>query len=301
MLKPIKIDIKKLVKDLDVGAKRLVSTRMVGRYRTVFISKGVEFEEYREYTPQDDAKEIDWKASVRTNKTLMKQYKEERNLNLFFILDTSNNMLFGSSAKLKNEYAASLAASLAYMMFKAGDNFGYALFNSNIKKVSLPSPGKFQFYNLLKSLSEPSNYGGTFNIGDILKFLFNLLEKNTVVMIISDFIGIDRDNEWIDTFRLFSKKFDVIAIMVRDIRDEELPEDTKEILLEDNYSGRTVLIDSSLIRKKYKNYVKKEEENLIKVFSKEQADFLKLTTDKSFIPPIIDFFKRRSARLSMAL
>ncbi len=295
----IKINIEKTIKELEIAVKTLVTTRVIGRYRSVFRGHGLEFEEYRPYTPQDDASDIDWKASIRTNKLLIKQYKEERNLKLFFIIDISESMVFGSTPKLKNEYAAELVASIAYLAQKSRDNFGFALFKDKLTKVVLSSSGNKQFYILLKELSNPLNYGGGFKLKDTLKFLFNILDETTVAIIISDFIGIDEDVGWKETIKLFSQKFDTITIMVRDPRDEKLPEDVGEVIIEDPYSNETLLINSKLLKQKYEDYVKKNEDDIKNFFRKEGIDFLKLTTDKSFVQPLIELFKRRATHLEL--
>ena len=72
-------------------------------YEKVFGGKGREFDSFRKYAPGDDAGLIDWKATMKANTTLIKQYIEERALKIFFIIDVGDNMVFGSGNKLKNE------------------------------------------------------------------------------------------------------------------------------------------------------------------------------------------------------
>ena len=88
-----------------------ISTSILGEYKSVFKGVGLEFEEYRRYEAgHDDAKGIDWKASLRASDLLIKTYIEERNLNIFIAVDVSSSMLLGSSKMLKYEYAANIAA-----------------------------------------------------------------------------------------------------------------------------------------------------------------------------------------------
>jgi len=225
---------------------------------------------------------------------MVREYKEKRNLKIFFIFDTSQSMLFGSTSKLKSEYAAELAASFAYLIQRAGDNFGYALFNNKISKFRLPLKGMQQFYIFLNDLSDLSDWGGGFKLKDTLDYVFNLLEDTAIVIIISDFIGLEKDKGWKEKFKLFTKKFDTIMMMVRDVRDETLPKEKIEITLQDPYSDNSICVNSELIRKRYQEYVSKKEKELKKIFTEAGADFVKLRTDQFFLPLLINLLKKRS-------
>ena len=87
-------------------AKKFVNSGFLGSYTSFFRGRGLEFENYRSYTESDDASFIDWKASLRSNNLLVKEYVEERALNVFLLIDVSSKMFFSSTQKLKNEYAA---------------------------------------------------------------------------------------------------------------------------------------------------------------------------------------------------
>ncbi len=84
MRRYLNVNIPQAIRELEVAIKSLVFTRIVGRYRSIFRGRGLEFDRYSPYTEMDDASRIDWKASVRTNDLLMKEYVEERNLQIFF-------------------------------------------------------------------------------------------------------------------------------------------------------------------------------------------------------------------------
>jgi len=132
-------------------------------YRAVFRGKGLEFDSYRDFEEgSDDASLIDWKASLRANRLLAKSYIEERDLNVYFMLDVSNSMLFGSGNKLKAEYAAEMIVALSRLMVGSGDRVGLIMFSDDIVKIVQPSKSKNQFAIFTKFLSDTSLYGGGF-------------------------------------------------------------------------------------------------------------------------------------------
>ena len=94
--KRLKIEVTPSLKRLDLITKGLVNTRFIGNYASAFKGRGLEFASYRVYTPNDDASLIDWTASSRARKLLVKEFVEERNLNIVFIVDVSSKMMLPS-------------------------------------------------------------------------------------------------------------------------------------------------------------------------------------------------------------
>ena len=287
----LKIDLTKNIKKLEITTRKLVGSGLVGSYKSAFKGRGLEFTNYRDYTQNDDASAIDWKASVRTGKLLIKQYEEERKIDVFFLIDVSSSMVFGSTDKLKNEYAAELAASLAFTILEAGDEVGFGLFNDKMDIISHPTSGKHQFFSLAKALSNPINYGGNYDLDNAIKHLLNFLPSGALLIIISDFIGLKGD--WTHYLKTASGKFDIIAIKITDPRDIKLPAESYNIMLADPYSNKTVVIDPLYAKLEYEQYVTEQKRLLEDSFMKMHIDILDLSTDKSFIQPLINFFMRR--------
>lgn len=293
--KKVQADISPLLRRLEAITLNLIDTPLLGSYRSLFKGVGLEFDSYRDYTKSDDVSRIDWKASARARELLVKEYVEERELNVLFLLDISNSMLFGSIQKLKNEYAVELIASLTYAILEAGDKVGIALFNDNVIKMIHPDNRKTQFYAIIKELLDPNIYGGDCDLEKAIGFVLSYLkERSGLIIIISDFIGLGGD--WVTNLRYLGAKFEVVGIMVRDPRDKTLPEDVGEVMIQDPYSNRSMLIDPKILKVRYEEYVKKQEEEIKGTFLKCRADFINLSTDESFIKDLLAFFERRKAK-----
>lgn len=291
-VKKLRIDVVSLVKTLEIVLKLLVNTQITSRYRSVYKGKGLEFEDYRVYMPDDDASRIDWKASIKANELLIKLFKEERNLNVYIILDTSSHMIFGSTEKLKLEYAAELAASLAYFILEANDKVGLIMANDKIVKMVPPASGKKQFYIILNALTNPEFYGGGKNLSKAIDFVMKISKEKGLIIIISDFI--DFKEEWEKSLKLAKHKFDIICAMIRDPRDEYMPEeDVGQFVLQDPLSNNTILIDPKKIIESYKNYVSVEESKIKEILTKNNIDFVKFSTAESFMKNLIELFIRR--------
>lgn len=290
----LKINLDFSLKRLDLVVKGLVTTKFLGNYPSAFKGQGLEFADYRRYTEGvDDANLIDWKASKRTNDLLVKEYVEERNIEIVFVIDVSHKMLVSSTKKLKAEYIAELVASFGYSMLKAGDSVGIILFSDKIIKFIPPQSGLKQFYSLTENLSNTKNYGGYSDVDKALDFAFKNVSKDSIVILVSDFIYPTISERML---RINARKFDLILMMVRDARDVSLPEGIGEILVSEPYSEDVMLIEPNKIRKEYSRETYSEISKIKGFTTKVGADFLILETDKPFIKPLTAFFKSREAK-----
>ena len=293
MVAELRIDVNSVMRELDLALGLLTESRIVSRYRKIFKGKGMEFEDFRHYTPEDDASRIDWRASKRVNKLLIRRFKEERDMNVFFMVDVSSSMLFGSTEKLKHEYAAELVAALSHFVLESGDRIGLVLFKDKVVKYLEPGKSEGHYFVLLRHLLTPEFYGGKYNLSKALNFLANIVTERSIVFVVSDFIGMEPN--WGKALLASTGMLDGIGIMVRDPRDWKLPPEAGQVVISDPFSNRVVLVDcgDEKARLEYENLVQKEAGMIRETFKKSMWDLLEVSTDEGFVTPILKFLKRR--------
>ncbi len=291
-LKEFKADlIPKGTGKLDIYTKRKVLNEVLaGEWISQLKRRGIEFAGYRAYTVNDDAKLIDWKASLRANKLLVKELEIERAHNIFFLVDVSDSMLFASTKKLKCEYAAEVISSIAFAILRGGDNVGMALFSDRLVEKIYPQVGRRQYYRIVKSLSEPSLYGGNFDFEKAIKYAISFLHMRATIVLVSDFIGLKPN--WKDYIEFLAQRYNVVAIMIRDPRDEEIPESIGQMVIEDVYTKEKMYIDTKEYAKKYNKEAKEEKQKIELVFENLNVPFLELRTDEDFFDKTIMFFRK---------
>ncbi len=282
--------IEDLMMEIDVHVRQLVDVfRFALKYRILFRGSGVEFAGLRDYVPeQDDATRIDWKASLRANKLYIKQYEEERDLDVFILLDCSSSMLFGSQEKLKSEYATIVSGAIAYAAIETGDNVGFGMFSDKVNISFEPESDMTQYYKILRHAVDPQYYGGKCNMGKTLSYMLNMLKPRTILFIISDFIGLDEN--WDDALKMMGGKLDqVVGIMSRDLRDSRLPEGVGYLRLKDPFSDRTVTVDVDKVREPYNYLAKRIEDEIQQDFQDVGLGFVKVYTTEPFVQPLIKY------------
>jgi uncharacterized protein (DUF58 family) len=251
----------------------------------------MEFAGFRQYTYGDDASRIDWNATLRAKEVLVREFEEYKTVNVLFLLDVSESMLWASCRKLKCEFAAELLFNMTLAIIDAGNNVGYVMFSDRIYVKNPPGLGHDIAYRLARDLSNGNNYGGKRDFAKTMALINAFLRQRTLIIIMSDFIGMPQG--WERYIKMFSMRNDLIALMIRDPHDYDLPAAGLQAVVRDPYSDETLLIDLKQYASIFAAEVKAEEAQVARVFEKVQSGFLKLDTTKDPFDPLVLYFRKR--------
>src|SRR6058998_3169597 len=116
------------IKSLQLRAKIIVQGFLTGLHRSPVHGFSVEFSEYRQYTPGDDPRYLDWRLYARSDRYYVKRFEDETNLRCHLVLDTSRSMGYRSIGYSKSEYARTAAATIAYFLSTQRDAVGLVTF-----------------------------------------------------------------------------------------------------------------------------------------------------------------------------
>ena len=261
-------------------------------YRLLFTAKSLDFDGYRDYSTLDDASSIDWKASVRANRTLVRKYKEEEDLKVVFLVDMGENMVLGSKEKLKCEYATELTAALSHFIMGSKDKVGYIFFSNEVIDYVAPGRGDNHYRLAVDILTRPQNYVGGSDIKKAMTYFLEYVHANAAI-IVSDFSSFDES--CIDTLNLMSSKVETIALLVKDPLDKTLPDVSGELVVENPRTGQQVLINPSIAKKGYEKNILKKEAMVREAFASAGVDYAEFMTDQAFVPILAEFLKARIA------
>ncbi len=205
--------IAKIKGNLWIYTKRKTSNILEGAYNSIYKGKSMNFEDLREYVIGDNVKDIDWKASARSNKILIKQYIAEKKHNVLFILDTGKKMLADTrELDSKKEVALLTTGTIAYIVDKHGDSIS-AIYRgkNNIKYF----PFKTGLYNIETILSSYEKEIGTqSNLEQIINYVLRFIKRRMIIFIVTDIDGMSNITE--KTLRKLSLLHDVMFINISD-------------------------------------------------------------------------------------
>jgi uncharacterized protein (DUF58 family) len=278
------------IKQLEIFTRRLLNGTLVGDSRSAIKGTGFEFDQIREYSCGDDIRFIDWKASARNNKLLVKQYVEERNRTIILAVDVSMSSAFGSGIYDKYERIAELASVLALVAQHGKDHVALLLFSDEICEYIPPGNSLHHIHYILQKVLSFTPQKSKTDIAKALKYLLSVKKSNAIVFVISDFI-----DDIVETYLAqAARKYDFIAVRCLDYNEKEIPA-VGFITVEDIETGELVELDA---RGKNKNAMKQflaarlNDQN--KLFRKNGVDFFDVSPDKTdYLVDVIKFFRRR--------
>jgi uncharacterized protein (DUF58 family) len=283
----------KTVRKIQIRTSHMVSDLFAGQYQSVFKGRGMEFAEVRHYIPGDDIRTIDWNVTARTGIPHVKRFVEERELTVMLLVDTSRSTHFGTVKQLKSEMAAELAALFAFSAITNNDKVGLVMFSDQIELSVRPKKGTRHVLRVIREILsfEPRGHGT--NIAAALEHLNHVSKRRCVVFVVSDFL----DEGARLALKLANRRHDVIAVVIDDPRDLELP-DVGLISLEDAESGERLVVDTGdeRVRRAYAaraDTARRERDRMLRSID---VDAITLLTDRPYAEALVRFFRMRERR-----
>ena len=205
---------------------RDVHYRHSGDDRSVYLGRGLDFEEVRPYQRGDEVRDMDWRTTARTGKPYLKIYREEHQPALHIVVDRGASMRFGTRTQLKTTLAARLAAIFAFSAMSSNTCIGGTVWQPG--GFTLPCRnGEEGATRLVRAAIEPcppleeNSLQDAQNFSSMLRQLDTLLPRGSRLVLISDF-GQLQEQDLPVLLRLASHH-ELIALQVLDAAEEKLP------------------------------------------------------------------------------
>ena len=298
------IDYKKARKfgSLELLAKQVVEGFITGLHKSPYHGFSVEFAEHRLYNNGESTKHIDWKLYAKTDKLFIKKYEEETNLRCHFLIDSSSSMLFPNNEPFnKLSFSIDATAALIYLMRGQRDAFGVSLFSDEMDfyapaKSSLPHQ-RYIFSHLEKSLQE--KYASDQKKGTAISKILNrsalLLKKRSLVILFTDFMGLDNLNELNNSIRhLKFNQHEVVVFHVQhDSFENQFDLKNRYYHVVDMETGEKLKLHPREIKKVYQTrrecHIKKLNDLLIQ----HQLDVINVNIEDGFEDVLLQYLVKR--------
>lgn len=290
-------EILKKVRQIEIRTNREVTDVLGGQYHSVFKGRGMEFEEVREYLPGDEVRSIDWNVTARLGHPFVKKFKEERELTVMLVVDVSASGQFGSVRQTKNELAAELAAVLAFSAIRNNDKVGLIMFTDQIEEYIAPKKGRRHVLRVIREILAFQPKGRGTNLTRALDYLNHVQRRRAVTFVLSDF-QVDDEELVRKKLRVAGKRHDVVALSLRDPREEELPV-VGLVELRDAETGERVLVDTfdRNVREGFAAKARARLETLRRLLRSASVDHVEIHCETDYMQPLIKFFRMRERRI----
>ncbi|MCC6361304.1 MAG: DUF58 domain-containing protein [Phycisphaerales bacterium] len=286
----IPAEILKEVRRIQIITAAVVNDVFAGQYHSAFKGLGMEFEEVREYQPGDDVRTIDWNVTARSGRPFVKRFREERELTVMLVVDVSSSQDFGSRTELKRRLVARLGATLAFSAIRNNDKVGLLQFSDRIEQFVPARKGTRHVLRVVRELLLPEARGRGTDIELALEHLDRVLDRRSVVFLISDF----RSGDFTKSLRIVRHRHDLIPVRIFDERETRLPP-VRYIECIDPETGEQMLVDTSsrAFRERFAALADRDRLTLLQTFRRTGLDMIEVETGGSFVEPLTRFFHKR--------
>jgi uncharacterized protein (DUF58 family) len=283
----------KAVRKIQIRTSHLVTDMFAGQYQSVFKGRGMEFAEVRLYQPGDEVRTIDWNVTARTGVPHVKRYAEERELTVMLLVDASASTTFASVRQLKSALAAELGALFAFSAITNNDKVGLVMFSDRIELAVPPRKGTRHVLRVIREVLSLRPQGRGTDLAAALEHLRTVTKRRSVVFVLSDFLDASAER----ALRIAARRHDVIAVVLDDPRERELP-DVGLVELEEAETGERYVVDTSdpRLRKAFAESAAAARVARDRWLHAANVDAIMVSTDRPYTEALLRFFRMRERR-----
>ena len=232
----------RLLHRLEWKIVRRLDGRLQGGYRTPRRGSGLDFDGLRAYVEGDDARHIDWNVTARLDEPQVREFREDRELTSWLVLDRSASMITTGSPRGKQEVLAELALVLARVLGRGGNRVGDVLYDADAARIVPLGTGRNQALRIGRELDRvPAHRASSTTDLSAMLGTVTSLARRCLVVVLSDFIG---TGDWQRPLIRLAHRNEAVAIRIADATDDAIPE-VGLIVVEDAETGEQLLVDSA--------------------------------------------------------
>ena len=283
-------EILKKIKKFEVKIRTAINTNMHGNFHSIFKGSGIEFDDVRAYQYGDDVRVIDWNVSAKGHGTFIKTFHEDKEQFVYFIVDVSASQFIGKEGTQKIDLAKEISSVLALSATKESSLVSLICFSDQKERYIKPGRGLKHVYSIISTLYNLEVKSSKTSLSEAINFAANVIKKKSVVILVSDFI----DNNYDNNLRALARKHDLVVIHLTDRRESVLPR-LGIIPVFDKENKKTVWINTSSFgfRKRTKAQFAEAKEKLENICKQNKANYLQVLTHEDYLAGLIKLFRTR--------
>lgn len=282
------------VRNLSLRARLIVEGMIAGLHKSPYHGFSAEFSEYRAYRQGEPARSIDWRKYAKTDRSYVRLYEDETNLNAHLLIDKSASMAFASGSNMsKFEYARTLAASIAWILIRQRDAVALAAFDEEVVSYLPARSTNIQLKNIIATLDTLTCSAPT-RCGSVINHLAAGIKKRGMTIILSDFLD-DPDDILRGLRHLRFKQQDTLCLWLLDPQECAFS-DKRSWQLRDSETGHTVTLDGRTAAEHLADGMHKHRTTLENGCRELKADFCTVVTSEPFVHALIRVLSSRGRR-----
>jgi uncharacterized protein (DUF58 family) len=284
-----------ILRRLQVPVVRRLEGLLQGDYRSPSRGDGLDLADLREYQFHDDVRRIDWNASARLGETYVRDYLEDREISVWFLLDMSPSMRFEGVSVSKHAVLVEFTTLMCRLLLGRGNRTGAMIFSGRIDRLIPANGGRRQLLHILGEVTNHRPSPGSTDLKQVLRQAASTIRRRSLVFVVSDFISVPG---WEETLTPLAMRHDVVAVRLSDPLEARLP-DLGLLTFQDAETGEQLFVDTHArnFRARFAAAADAREKALRAAFEKSGVDVLELATEDEVMDALMRFADMRKQSL----
>jgi len=258
-----------------------------GDYKSPSRGDGLDLADLREYQFHDDVRRIDWNATARLDVPYVRDYLEDREIPVWFLLDMSPSMMFEGVSISKHTVLMEFSTLMCRLMLGRGNRAGAMIFSNGVDRIIPPRGGRQQLLQILNMVAGHRPKPSATDLKQVLTDAAHAIRRRALVFVVSDFISA---RGWEQPLAALSARNDVIAVRLTDPLENYLP-DLGFMTFQDAESGEQIFVDTHDrgFRRRFEAAAVERDQALHAIFEKARVDVVELSTEDDVLDAMIRF------------
>jgi uncharacterized protein (DUF58 family) len=284
-----------LLRRLELPVARRLEGLLQGDYRSPSRGDGLDLADLREYQFHDDVRRMDWNATARLGTPFVREYLEDREIPVWFLLDMSPSMMFEGVSVSKHAVLMEFTTLMCRLMLGRGNRTGAMIFSGRVDRIIPAAGGRQQLLQILSAVAGHRPGQAATDLKQALTDAGNAIRRRSLVFVISDFIS---TAGWEKSLALLAMRHDVIAVRLTDPLETRMP-DLGFLTFQDAESGEQLFVDTNDrgFRARFAALADAREITLRTAFEKASVDVMELATEDDVLDALIRFAEMRKQSL----
>lgn len=284
-----------LLARLELSIARRLEGLLQGDHKSPFRGQGLDLADLREYQFHDDVRRIDWNVTARTQIPHVREYIEDREVTVWFLLDMSPSIDFESVSVSKRAVLTEFTALMCRFLARRGNRAGALLFSGGVDSQIPARGGRRQTHVILDALSRYRASKPTpTDLARALTDTAQMVRRRALIFVVSDFIS---PEGWQRPLGLLAARHDVVAVRLTDPLEVRMP-NLGLITFQDSETGEQLFVDTHDpgFRSRFAQAAQTREEALRETFAQTGVDALELSTEDDVADAVLRFADMRKHR-----
>lgn len=202
-------------------AERRALMRQIGSHRYRWRGAGTMFESLREYSPQDDIRWVDWKATSRLNRPITRNFDVDRHQQVILLVDSSRAMSTFCGHRTKFDAMLEAAILVARAALNQGDGLGLLAFAEKIDVYIEPRREKAQLASVMEHLYDREPRLVEPNYESALTLAAQRNQRRSLFILFTDVTVIEAARRMLGYLRIITGRHLLLLVTIADETLEE--------------------------------------------------------------------------------